>query len=139
MELLLPPEDPEALTSRGAADLQEDLRRGWRVKSVLAFLRQDRIAKAFQDLRPLHHEALGQLTMVVDPVVYEFMRQEHGEDCWRDPAFRAWFRKRSPDCRVDCRSRHSRFAVKGFAASAGVRTADVIGRMENGTQRGILA
>lgn len=112
--ILLPPEEQDVLLSRGFADLHDDLRRGWHVKSVLAVHRQARIAQAFQEAGPLHHEALGQLTMVVDPVIYEEMRREHGADCWRDKEFRDRFAKLNPECRIRSRSRHTRLAVNGL-------------------------
>lgn len=98
--ILLPPEEKEQLLSKGRADLHDDLRRGWHVKSVLAVHRQARIAAAFQEARPLHHPVFGQLTMVVDPVIYEEMRREHGETCWRDPDFRKRFAALNPECRI---------------------------------------
>jgi hypothetical protein len=102
--ILLPPEEKDQLLSRGHAALHEDLRRGWHVKSVLAVHRQARIAAAYQQAVPLHHAALGQLTMVVDPVIYEEMRREHGVDCWRDKDFRKRFASMNPECRIRSQS-----------------------------------
>lgn len=98
--ILLPPEEKDILLSRSRAALHDDLRRGWHVKSVLAVHRQARIAHAFQQAGPRHHESLGQLTMVVDPIIYEEMRREHGEEVWRDPDFRRRFASLNPECRI---------------------------------------
>lgn len=98
--ILLPPEEQDILLSRSHAALHDDLRRGWHVKSVLAVHNQARIAAAFQDARPLHHETLGQLTMVVDPIIFEEMRREHGAEVWGDPDFRRRFASLNPECRI---------------------------------------
>lgn len=116
--ILLPPEEQDVLLSRGHADLHDDLRRGWHVKSVLAVHRQERIAQAFQQAGPLHHEALGQLTMVVDPVIYEEMRREHGVDCWRDPDFRRRFAQLNPACRIRSKSRQTTLLMPGLRRPA---------------------
>lgn len=115
--ILLPPEQLDGLLFKGLSALHDDLRRGWHAKSVLAVHRQARIAKAFQDARPLHHETLGQLTMVVDPVIFEEMRREHGADCWRDAEFRRRFAAMNPECRIRSKSKHTRVAVNGMRKS----------------------
>lgn len=114
MEILLPPNELDALTSGGARAFADDILRGWRVKSVFACMEQDAAAKVWQDLRPLHHPVLGQLDMVVMPGAWKMQRQLHGEGCWRDPDFRAWFKRCSPDCRIQSRSAHVRVAVDGW-------------------------
>lgn len=128
MEILLPPNELDALTSGGARAFADDLVRGWRVKSVLACLAQEQMAKVFQDARPLHHPVLGQLTMVVAPESYRMMRQLYGEGCWRDPEFRQWFKRRSPDCRMESKSGHTRVAVDGFRQDGGAVQAPALAR-----------
>lgn len=100
MELLLPPEDIEEMKSAGHAALHDDLRRGHHVKAVLAVHRQARIAKAFGEAGPRHHAVFGQLTMVVDPLVYEEMRREHGAEIWQDADFRKRFLSLNPEARI---------------------------------------
>lgn len=86
--ILLPPEDLDQLQSREHAALHDDLRRGWHAKATLAAESQLRMAKLYQDLGPKHHPVFGQLTLVVDPVLYEEAKRLHGKDCWKDPDFR---------------------------------------------------
>lgn len=127
--ILVMPEDVEALTSQAARDLQDDLRRGWHAKAVIAGVNQARLAKAFETAQPLHHEALGQLVGVVDPWVYEEMCRQFGRGCWRDPGFRRDFFKRNPEANIRSRSRKLSFRVDGLkdtAASADARTGGAI-------------
>lgn len=112
--ILLPPDELDTLTSAGRQALHDDLRRGWHVKHALAVWQQGLMAKAFQDAGPQHSEPFGQLTMVVDPVLYEAMRHEHGADCWRDPDFRRAFAKRNPECNIRSKSRHTTLRVDGL-------------------------
>lgn len=109
--ILLPPEELDALTSAGARALHEDLHRGWHAKHVLAVHRQARVAKAFEELGPLHHEVLGELTLVVDPVIYEEMCREYGRECWRDRGFRREFAVDNPECAVRSRARRATFQM----------------------------
>lgn len=120
--LLLPPAELDALTSVGRQALHDDLRRGWHVKQAVGVFNQQRLAQAFEQAGPLHHPVFGQLTLVVDPVVYETMRHEHGEQCWRDPAFRRAFAKANPEANIRSKSGKTSLLVNGLR-SAGVRTA----------------
>ncbi len=112
--LLLPPVELDTLTSAGRQSLHDDLRRGWHVKHALAVMRQDRIKTAFEEAGPQHSEPFGQLTMVVDPVLYEAMRHEHGAECWRDPDFRKAFERHNPQCSIRSRSRRMALRVDGL-------------------------
>lgn len=98
--ILLPPEDQDELLSPQHAALHDDLRRGWHAKAMLGAERQMRTAKLMTELGPRHHPVLGQLTLVVDPVLYEEAKRLHGADCWRDPEFRRQVGRDNPEMRV---------------------------------------
>lgn len=121
--LLLPPAELDALTSAGRQALHDDLRRGWHVKQAIGARNQVRLKRCFDAAGPLHHPVFGQLTLVVDPVVYETMRQEHGEQCWRDPAFRRAFARANPEANIRSKSGKTTLLVNGHRGSAGVCTA----------------
>ncbi|HEV8383758.1 MAG TPA: hypothetical protein VGQ11_02720 [Candidatus Acidoferrales bacterium] len=112
--ILLPPEDLDILMSKGRQQLHDDLRRGWHVKSVIAIHSQARIKKAFDEAVPLHHPVFGQLTLVVDPVIYEEMRREHGEDCWRDPDFRRLMAKKNPEMDIRSKTKGTTVRIDGL-------------------------
>jgi hypothetical protein len=114
--ILLPPEDAEELTRPHHQALHDDLRRGWHAKTVCALATQARIAGVFGDLRPVHNEALGQLTLVVDPHIYYEMRRLEGPECWRDPAFRRRFAQDNPAANIRSKSRKIAVPVNGLRA-----------------------
>lgn len=94
--ILLPPEDQDELMSPQHKALHDDLRRGWHAKAVVAHERQLRMAKLMTELVPRHHPVFGQLTLVVDPVLYEEAKRLHGPECWRDPEFRRQVARDNP-------------------------------------------
>ena len=117
LDLVLPPDTIDMIMSKGRQMLHDDLRRGWHVKSVIAVHNQARLAKAFEEAVPLHHPVLGQLTLVVDPVIYEEMRREHGRDCWRDPDFRRRMAKLNPEMNVRSKSKNTTIRVDGLRST----------------------
>lgn len=108
---------------RGHQALHDDLRRGWHVKSVLAVENQRQLARAYEEAVPLHHPVFGQLTLVVDPRIYEEMRRKHGMDCWRDPAFRRRMAQLNPEMNIRSKSKGTTLMVNGLRpGSAGACT-----------------
>ena len=118
--ILLLESDIDALNARAHADFHDDLRRGWHAQAVIAGVHQEKMKAAFEQARPLHNEALGQLSLVVDPWLYEEMRRQHGDDCWKDKGFRDQFARENPSADVRSRSRHTTILHPGL--SPNVRT-----------------
>lgn len=113
LSLYLPPEDVEALCSKEHAAFHDDLRRGWHAKAMLAAHRQIQHAQLMQQLVPLHNEVLGQLTLVVDPVLYEEAKRLHGPECWRDKEFRRQIARDNPQMNIRSKSRRTTVVVNG--------------------------
>ena len=130
--LLLPPSDMEELQSPAHQALHDDLRRGWHAKTLMALSEQTRIAATFEELRPVHNEVLGQLTLVVDAHIYYEMRRREGADCWKDPAFRKRFAQDNPAANIRSKSRKTMLSVNGLrgtlsaASSADARTPGIL-------------
>jgi hypothetical protein len=79
-----------------AAAVKEELITGWNADAVLAATRQRQIAEASQRIEQCAIEGIGQKEMSIDADAYwSWEAAEPG--CWKDKAFRAWFKKKHPE------------------------------------------
>lgn len=82
---------------------------------MLALSTQARLAATFGELGPQHNEVLGQLTMVVDKALYQEMRRQYGDDCWKDKSFRRRFAADNPAANIRSKSRKTTVMVHASA------------------------
>jgi hypothetical protein len=97
-------------------DFQAELHAAWNLKRNLASAEAARMAAASQSLAIAHHEALGQLELVVPPWMASIARNTYGQECFTDAGFRRDFARDNPECNIRSRSATTTITHPGWNA-----------------------
>lgn len=115
----LTPEEHERLEhgiQRGTLpELDAELRRGWNLKVNLCAAEATTMARAAQTIEIAHHEALGQLEMIVPPWAASWTRARHGQECFNDPGFQRDFLRDNPEFGIRSRTTKTTILHPGFS------------------------
>jgi len=90
--------------------VREELLRGWHVKKVMSAMETQRIKAAVDQVEHCTVEGLGQHDMSV-PVEAYFAWDHKEKGCWKDRAFRDWYKRANPQVAIPYTPRNTTLVI----------------------------